>query len=131
MIPYSSSMDFKERTELINELKDYVKDYCDIFNKCVLYGSTARGDFTEDSDVNLYLESGLFSSCLEHSSRYKKFISDLDSIMLMTVKINIEVCGVDDIKPMHSSLHYKFIDTDGIILYNKERELFFNFLDKN
>lgn len=111
------------------EIPPYVKEALDRFvegakqilgnhlQKVILYGSYARGDFDESSDIDIMLLTDLADEDIE---KYRKNVSDftydieLDNNIIMTPLIkNIEKYNQRiDVVPFYMNVH-----KEGVILY--------------
>ena len=94
----------------INEIKEtiapLVKDYP--VRRVILFGSYARGDATEKSDVDLIIDYE------EHLS-YWDFLG-LIGYMIKKMPIKVDVFGLDEIKKPH--LLYN-IQNEGVVIYER------------
>jgi uncharacterized protein len=50
----------KEQIRVVNEIKNFLKKVGGAFERVILFGSYARGDYGEDSDVDLIIVSNDF-----------------------------------------------------------------------
>ena len=65
-----------ERNEVIRKLKDICNMYPDILGLVILFGSYSRGDASEKSDIDLYVEPldrSITSARFWANKRYKDF----------------------------------------------------------
>lgn len=121
MREWSESLRFNGREDLVSELRGICENYSDIFDFVVLFGSTARGDCLDSSDIDLYIESDtLTTTKLLRDIKFDKFTLDIYSI-LGTKKMDYDLIskGKNEIKYSRNSSLYNQITKDGVILYDK------------
>jgi len=93
----------------IEEIKSYIIPVIEKYpvEKVILFGSYARGDAKETSDVDLIVESG-------GKMRNSKIFA-LGGDLLMALPVRVDVYDILEIK--ESSPLYNNIRKDGIIIY--------------
>ena len=93
----------------IEEIKSYIVPIAKKYpiEKVILFGSYARGDASETSDVDLVVESG-------GKMRNSKIFS-LGGDLLVALPVRVDVYDILEIK--ESSPLYKNIREDGIVIY--------------
>ncbi|MCL2665965.1 MAG: nucleotidyltransferase domain-containing protein [Defluviitaleaceae bacterium] len=97
----------------IDEIKSYVTPVAKKYpiEKVILYGSYARGDASETSDVDLVVESG---GKMKNSK-----IFSLGGELLMVLPVRVDVYDILEIK--NPSAMYENIQKDGVIIYEAAR----------
>lgn len=75
MINWSENLDFGIRTEFVNEVKNLIHKDSGNLSKVILFGSTARNDFNESSDIDICFESLSLSTGKFMQSTYIKNLS--------------------------------------------------------
>lgn len=93
----------------INEIKDIAAPVAKAYGieRMSLFGSHARGEAEEDSDVDLYIERGRMKSLLQ----YFAFIDELESVL--HCHVDVVTTGIED---------KQFLSTimkEGILLYEE------------
>ena len=122
MREWNESLRFNGREELIKTLRGICKEYGDIFDFVVLFGSTARGDCLDSSDIDLYIESNtLTTTKLLKQKLYRDFEHSLFD--LTDIEIDFISVGRNELKTSRSSFLYEQLEKDGVILYDKRREI--------
>lgn len=114
-----------DRTECIHKLKELCEAYGDILGRVILFGSVARGDHTEQSDIDLYVESKntkITTAKLEQSSRLRKFEHRLYDMYSGTEFDILAFGGKRDLLRVRKTLLWKQIEKDGVVLYDKRSE---------
>ena len=93
----------------IEEIKSYVIPVVTKYpvDKVILFGSYARGDASDKSDIDLVVESG---GKLRNSK-----IFTLGGDLLMALPVRVDVYDIHEIK--ESSPLYESIREDGIVIY--------------
>ena len=93
----------------INEIKEtitrLVKDYP--ISRVILFGSYARGDATERSDVDLIIDSEGRLSALEFFG--------IVGIIVETIPISVDVFELDEVKK--PSKMFDQIRSEGVVIY--------------
>ena len=93
----------------INEIKEKVTPVAKSFGiKSVsLFGSYAKGEATEESDVDIYIEKGKLKSLIQYFS----FVSELENIL--KCHVDVVTTGIEDREFLLS------IQKEGILLYEE------------
>ena len=93
----------------IEEIKSYITPVVEKYpvEKVILFGSYARGDASDTSDVDLVVESG-------GKMRNTKIFA-LGGDLLVTLPVRVDVYDILEIK--EASPLYNSIKEDGIIIY--------------
>ena len=93
----------------IDEIKSYIMPVVEKYpiEKVILFGSYARGDANDSSDVDLVVESG--------GKLHNSKIFSLGGDLLMTLPVRVDVYDILEIK--ESSPLYSGIREDGIVIY--------------
>ena len=115
-----------DRTECIENLKKLCEEYSDIFGRVILFGSVARGDHTECSDIDLYVESknpSITTSKLEKSSRLRKFEYALYHMYCDTEFDILTFGGKRDILSVKKTPLWNQIEKDGVVLYDQRSKV--------
>lgn len=116
---WNKLLDFKERTDMVELIKNYVQDYSDIFSKVILFGSTARGNFSTNSDIDIYIESSFYTTTtLLRLNRFREFTIGLYSLFDNNFEFDLLSFGRNELNSSHNSILYKCICEDGVILYD-------------
>ncbi len=106
----------KIKLESVDMVRDILKNDLD---EVILYGSCSRGDYTEDSDVDI----ALITYCdREESEKYRKPLAKLASDLAMKyiAIVNFVCLPVSEFLEKKSWYPYfKNIDKEGIRLYGK------------
>ena len=97
----------------IEEIKAYITPVVEKYpiEKVILYGSYARGEASETSDVDLVVESG--------GKMKNRKIFALGGELLMTLPVRVDVYDILEIK--NPSAMYDNIRKDGVIIYESSR----------
>ncbi len=107
------------REDMIKQVRELCHNFNHLFSLVVLFGSTARGESTVDSDVDLYIESEYMpTGKLLTNKEMFDFHSKLWSI-LGDVEFDLLSYGRNELKSIRNSLFYKQVEKDGIILYDE------------
>lgn len=122
MVNWSSDLDFKERDIIVEKIKDFSLKFTDVFDKIIIFGSTARGEATTTSDIDIYVESdSLTTTQFARSKELREFCLGLYKIGVDThTEFDILSFGRNELKALRSSLLWKQIEKDGVILYAKD-----------
>lgn len=103
---------------MLNEFKNYlIETYHEKIHKIYLYGSYARGDNDEESDIDICI---VFNDKKENIRKYRKEINDIQTdlslkyevLISLIIKTKEEVEHRKDILPF-----YKNIIREGVSLY--------------
>ena len=120
MIYFDLKMNFGVRSNLISEIKSIIEEYNDIINTAILFGSTARNDYTDDSDIDLFLTSDKMTSTqLVRHSRCLDLVDRLYNLIVNTqfkLEYDLLFYGKNELKNVKSSLLYKQVEKDGVVL---------------
>ncbi len=115
-----------DRTECIHKLKELCEAYGDILGRVILFGSVARGDHTEQSDIDLYVESKntkITTAKLAESERFRKFKYALYDMYYNDIEYDIlSFGGKRDILRVRGTTLWEQIKKDGVILYDKRAD---------
>ncbi len=108
------------RDEVENKIRSVVLKHEDIFDKVVLFGSYARNEQNEKSDIDLYIESEMTTGKLLTSKKYNEF----HDLLLDTFEHNISFDllafgGKRDRKSVKDSKLYRQVTKDGVTIYDK------------
>jgi len=97
----------------IEEIKSYIIPVVEKYpvEKVILFGSYARGDAKETSDIDLVVESG--------GKMWNRKIFALGGDLLMALPVRVDVYDILEIA--NPSNMYENIRKDGVILYDVSR----------
>ena len=104
----------KTKTEVVPELENVLGD--DLV-ECVLYGSCARGDFSDDSDIDIAL---LVKCNRITAKKYSESLADISTKFAMKyfAIVNFVCIPYEEYNQKKSwYLYYKNISRDGVILH--------------
>ena len=104
----------KVKTAVIPELKNALGD--DLI-KCILYGSCARGDFSDDSDIDIAL---LVRCSRIESEKYSWILADISTKFAMEyfAVVNFVCIPYEEYDQKKSwYLYFRNISRDGEVLY--------------
>ena len=111
------------RDEVENKIRDVVLKHEDIFDKVVLFGSYARNEQNENSDIDLYIESEMTTGKVLTSKQYNDFHTELlDAFEDKKAYDLLVFGGKRDRKSVKDSKLYRQVERDGVVLYDKESE---------
>lgn len=120
---WSSDLDFRDRTQVVRQIRDLCAEYSDIFSFVALFGSTARNEFTMGSDIDLYIESEyLTTTKLLTSKRYNNFTLKLYDVVGFDTDIDLLSSGRNELKTNRGTELYRQVTKDGVILYDKRAD---------
>ena len=113
-----------ERNEIVYKLKKICDEYTDILGLVILFGSYARNEATDASDIDLYIEPkdiSVTSSKLGNDARYKNFKYSLydnfdNEFDLLTYG------GKRELTKVRKSPLWRQIEKDGILIYDQRAE---------
>ena len=96
----------------IEEIKSYIIPVVEKYpiEKVILYGSYARGDASDTSDVDLVVESG--------GKMLNRKIFALGGDLLMVLPVRVDVYDILEIK---NPAMYENIQREGVIIYEGSR----------
>ena len=94
----------------LDEIKGYVFPVVERYpiNKVILFGSYARGDAADDSDVDLVVDSG--------GEMYNRMIFRLGGELLSALPVRVDVFDIMEIKK--PSRLYDSIISEGVVIYD-------------
>ena len=110
-----------DRKQVIDELRIICRAYSDVIGLVILFGSYARGDYSNNSDIDLYIEPRnlqMTTAKLGSSSRYKAFKTELYNTFQTDFDL-LSYGGKRDICNMRKSPLWKQIESDGVLIYDK------------
>ena len=110
-----------QRADVIKRISEVCRDYTDIIGRVVLFGSYSRGDATEGSDVDLYIEprdTMLTTAKFGANKRYKEFKYALHDLIPLEFDL-LAYGGKRDLSRMKRSPLWKQIEQDGVVIYDK------------
>ena len=113
-----------ERTETIRQIQEICKEYADVLGMVVLFGSFARGEQTDSSDIDLYIEArdeNITTSALGKNKRFISFRNRMYSVFPQEFDF-LAYGGRRDIANIKKSRLWNQIEKDGIVLYDKRTE---------
>lgn len=120
---WSSDLDFRDRTQVVRQIRDLCAEYSDIFSFVALFGSTARNEFTMGSDIDLYIESEyLTGTKLLTYKRYREFEYALFDIVLESIDFDLLSYGRNELKSIRGTELYRQVTKYGVILYDKRAD---------
>ncbi len=93
----------------INEIKSRTVPIAKAYGigKMSLFGSYARGEAGEDSDVDLYIERGRLKSLIQ----YFAFVNELENVL--DCHVDVVTTGIEDKKFLSSIMQ------EGVLLYEE------------
>lgn len=93
----------------VNEIKEKVTPIAKSFGvkKVSLFGSYARGNAKEESDVDIFIEKGELKSLI----RYFMFVTELEKIL--ECHVDVVTTGIEDKEFL------KNIQKEGVLLYEE------------
>lgn len=105
---------FEER--FLNEIIEKIRISYPLIKKIILYGSKARGDFNEVSDIDLLF---IIEKTIDKKKKYEffEFISELE--LKYNVLASVLFINEKELKEKESSL-FREIKKDGITLWLRE-----------
>lgn len=116
---WSSSLDFGERTEVVRGIKNLLCEFTDIFDRVILFGSTARNSFSASSDIDIYIESkSLTTGRLLRHKRVGLFGDMLFNLLASYNLYDVDLLyiGRNELNKERRIMHN--IEEDGIVLYD-------------
>lgn len=108
-----------DRTNVINKISEISKKYSGIFDLVILFGSVARNEMTESSDIDLYIQSSLTTGKLGRNKDFINFQKELYFLFSDTEIDWIYVGGIRDVKSIRRSTLWVQIEKDGVVLFSK------------
>lgn len=93
----------------INEIKDKTTPIARAYGigKMSLFGSYARGEAKEDSDVDLYIERGKLKSLLQ----YCAFVDEMENVL--DCHVDVVTTGIEDKRFLSAIMQ------EGVLLYEE------------
>ena len=113
-----------DRDQIIDELRIICKAYSDVLGLVILFGSYARGDNNQDSDIDLYIEPKdrqMTTAKLGENERYKAFKIALYNTFRRDFDL-LSYGGKRDIGNIRKSSLWEQIKTDGVLIYDQRAE---------
>lgn len=97
----------------IDEIREKIRPICEQYKveKVWLFGSYARGEAREDSDVDLHVKASEEMRFLELGGLYADFEESLGKEIDLITKI-----------PEEYKIFRKYVEREAILLYDSERE---------
>ncbi|MCR5097735.1 MAG: nucleotidyltransferase domain-containing protein [Lachnospiraceae bacterium] len=110
------------RSEVENRIKPIVMKHADIFDRVVLFGSYAREEQNEKSDIDLYIESEMTTGKILTCKKYRDFHLELYR-SFDNMEFDLLVFGGKrDRKSVRDSKLYRQVLKDGVTIYDKGTE---------
>ena len=111
-----------DRQNCIERIGEICAEYADILGRVILFGSVARNEITETSDIDLYVEPldlAMTSGELEKNKAYREFRLRLFDLYDGKVDYNIlSFGGKRDLQNIRKTMLWEQIEKDGVILYD-------------
>ncbi len=110
-----------ERDTLVERLRVICEAYSDILGIVILFGSYSRGEATDQSDIDLYIEPksmDMTTSVFGSNKRYKEFKFALYDNFPNQFDL-LAYGGKKDIATMKKSPLWKQIEKDGVLVYDQ------------
>lgn len=112
-------MDKQTMMKIAKELKQVILNYCPNTEKIILYGSYARGDNTEESDMNILI---VLNDSRQNIHKYRDIISEISSDLGLKYDILLSIL-IRDTNYFHEGTKYvpfyKNIAREGIKWYDR------------
>ena len=111
-----------DRQSCIENIGRICAEYASILGRVILFGSVARSENTEASDIDLYVEprdSAMTSGKLERNKAYREF--RLKLFDLYDGKVDYDILlfgGKRDLQNIRGTALWEQIERDGVILYD-------------
>lgn len=115
-----------DRQSCIENIGRICTEYASILGRVILFGSVARSENTETSDIDLYVEPRdltMTSGKLEKNKTYREF--RLKLFDLYDGKVDYDILsfgGKRDLQNMKGTTLWSQIEKDGVILYDGRTE---------
>ena len=115
-----------DRQNCIERIREICAEYADILGRVILFGSVARNETTETSDIDLYVEPldlAMTSGELEKNKAYREF--RLRLFDLYDGKVDYDILsfgGKRDLQNIRKTMLWEQIEKDGVILYDGRAE---------
>ena len=115
-----------DRQSCIENIGRICAEYASILGRVILFGSVARSENTETSDIDLYVEPrdlAMTSGKLEKNKAYREFRLKLFDLYDGKVDYDILSFGSKrDLQNMKGTVLWNQIERDGVILYDGRAE---------
>ena len=112
-------MEKKELRQIATELKKKILSYCPNTEKIILFGSYARGDNTDESDMDIMI---VIADSRENMALYRDTISDISSDLSLKYDILLSVIIRDADYFQRGTEYipfYQNIAREGVKLYDR------------
>ena len=115
-----------DRQNCIEKIREICAEYAGILGRVILFGSVARSENTETSDIDLYVEPidlTMTSGKLEKNKAYREF--RLRLFDLYDGKVDYDILsfgGKRDLQNMRETMLWDQIEKDGVVLYDGRAE---------
>lgn len=108
------------KKEVTRRIEQVLADFEDLFDTVILFGSFARGQQKEDSDIDLFILSETATNRLLTSKKYNDFHDRLYESFDNSVPFDLLVYGGKrDVRNVLNSSLYSHVKQDGVVLYDK------------
>ena len=111
----------KSRDEVVSKLRDICEEFSDILGLVILFGSYSRDEATENSDIDIYVESKdlkITTDKLLCSKRYDGFRTKLYDSFTEEFDV-LTFGGKRDTRMVRQSKLWREIERDGIKIYEQ------------
>lgn len=121
MRTWNSNIMLNGREDMIEQIRELCKEYAEgLFDRAILFGSTARGENTDKSDIDIYIESRyLTGTKLLTNRKFVEFRLKLYDVTNDTIEFDLLSYGRNELKSIRNSLLYQQVEKDGVILYDQ------------
>lgn len=121
MRTWNSNIMLNGREDMIEQIRELCKEYAEgLFDRVILFGSTARGENTDKSDIDIYIESRyLTGTKLLTNRKFVEFRLKLYDVTNDTIEFDLLSYGRNELKSIRNSLLYQQVEKDGVILYDQ------------
>lgn len=114
----SEGIDLGVRRELIGRICACLREHTGICERVIMFGSTSRGDYSEDSDIDLiFISENVTTSKIYRSKVLRPLLYELYVIVGDYIEFDILYMGRNELKRFRESSLYGEICKDGIVLY--------------
>ena len=111
------------RDAAANRIRPICRKYSNLLDRVILFGSYSRGEQTEQSDIDLYIESSQTTGKALTSRDFREFEFDLHDAFDNLLSFDLLLFGGKrDVAQVKKSPLYQQISKDGVILYDKRTE---------
>ena len=113
------------KDNLVKELRNICEHFSDILGVVILFGSYSRGEASDGSDIDLYVEpkeNSLTTAKFGSHKRYKEFKYTLYDRFPMQFDI-LSYGGKKDISAIRRSALWKQIERDGVLIYDQRTKV--------